>query len=138
MVEPAPIPAEEDESDLFGPSEGDMIQVLPEAPQPRRESVRPSAAFLSALAALGSASPQLQAAVRQAESAGRELRLVFKPEIQEGLRRGTLHLLQTSDGALPTAVNASSKIVGRGRIAGSLLVARWTRSGRGQSRHSLK
>ncbi|MBA1245820.1 hypothetical protein [Pseudomonas japonica] len=49
---------------------------------------------------------------------GRTLEVVFKPEIQEGLKKGTLTLMKTKDGeVLADAIdNATGKIVGKARL----------------------
>lgn len=46
----------------------------------------------------------------------RALRVAFSPELSSGLRQGTHRLMQTSAGALPTAIDASGRIAGHARV----------------------
>ena len=95
-----------------------LLRALP--PMEANEAVQPSSAFLAALHTFGLATPSLQAAVRQAADAGKGLMVGFPPEVVTGLRSGALHLMHSSDGYLPTAVNSASRVVAQARVVGAV------------------
>lgn len=94
-----------------------LLKSLP--PLETHEAVQPSAAFLAALHTIGVATPSLQSVVRQAAAAGDGLMVSFPPEVVNGLRTGALHLMKSSDGYLPTAVDSASRVVAQARVVGA-------------------
>lgn len=93
-----------------------LMRIAPLPPMESSEEIRPSSAMLAALQALGLGSAQLQAAISQASQSGSGLMVTFPPDITQALRVGTLHLMKSSSRTLPTAVNASGKIVAQGSV----------------------
>ena len=87
------------------------------------DTVRPSSAMLSALTTLGLGSAELQTAIRSAAKVGDGLAVTFPPEVISGLRNGSLHLMKSADGFIPTAVDASHAIVSNARVVGGVTAA---------------
>ena len=83
------------------------------------DAIQPSSAMLGALTALGVGSAQLQSIVVQAAQSGAGLVVTFPPEVVSGLRSGTFHLMQSSNGLIPTALDASNAIVANSRVVGN-------------------
>lgn len=74
----------------------------------------PPASALQFARVLAEQIPQVMEAANHAGS----LRVVFSPEIRKGLANGTLSLMRSGRGTLPTAVDASGKIVGTAVVLG--------------------
>ena len=79
--------------------------------------------MLSALTTLGLGSAEFQTAIRSAAKVGDGLAVTFPPEVISGLRNGSLHLIKSADGFIPTAVDASHAIVSNARVVGGVTAA---------------
>lgn len=77
-------------------------------------------AMLGALGLLGAVAPALEAAFRAASSAGGAITVAFPREIVKGLGSGSLRLMQTSNGAMATAIDSSGHIVAHARVLSGL------------------
>lgn len=95
-----------------------LMSVAPLPAIQERPAMQPSSALLAALQAVGSSSAALTTALKQAASNGQGLRVAFPPEVVNGLRTGTLHLMTSGSRALPTAVDTGGKIVSHASVVG--------------------
>jgi len=108
-----------------GTGEGvsEVLMRLTPVPVPKpHDTHRPSAAMMSALAAVAQGSPHMQVVIRQAAEAGHGLTVAFPPEIARQLQAQTLHLVQASKGVLPVAADASGKFVAHATVVGGTAI----------------
>ena len=92
--------------------------VIPDAAQ----APRPSSSMMSALTALGLGSTRIQAVIKQSATSGHGLSVAFPPDIARQLQTGTLHLMHTSKGIAPIAVDGAGQIVSHASVIGTAAV----------------